>query len=175
MQKANELYDVYYIVYFQFSQKLEEARSLLQKCKENAVYGVVIFQVHYCHLIKLCSAVNLPIIIYQMNFLDKYGKETKRKSNCETYFCQISATDIRHRHCVQTKQNFRPPHLALFLSNLNYLYDSNEEHYRYGYQVYPTFAKSRTPSQQDLDLIRFVGLSSVSIARLKKSDFLSTS
>ena len=43
MQKANELYDAYYEEYFQFNQELYEARSLLQECKENAVYGVVNF------------------------------------------------------------------------------------------------------------------------------------
>ena len=41
MQKAKELYDGYYEVFFQFNQKLEEARSLLPKCKEDVVYGGV--------------------------------------------------------------------------------------------------------------------------------------
>ena len=43
MQKANELCDVYHELYFQLNQEPEEARSLQQEYKDNAVYGSVNF------------------------------------------------------------------------------------------------------------------------------------
>ena len=36
MQKANELYEIYYEIYAQFKYELDEAKSLLHECEDNA-------------------------------------------------------------------------------------------------------------------------------------------
>ena len=83
--------------------------------------GVSFSTCHYSHFVKIFSVVNLPIIIYQMNFSDKYRKQIKRKFNFETYFCRISAPTFDNEILFRQKKN-RTPDLALSLSNLNCLY-----------------------------------------------------
>ena len=61
MQKANELYEIYYEIYAQFKYELDEAKSLLHECEDNTKDNCMI---EY--------TINLNLIIkYQTNSSDK--------------------------------------------------------------------------------------------------------